>query len=480
MDKNNFSKFHLSKGILEALTMLKYIEPNEIQKEVIPVILNGQDVVVKAKTGSGKTAAFAVPICEKVDWLENHPQALVLEPTRELAEQVREEIFLIGRKKRIKVPALFGGFPIEKQILTIKQKSHVVVGTPGRILDHLKRGSLQVDKIKYLVIDEADHMLGMGFLEDLEIIMGYLPTKRINLLFSATLDSQARGLTEKYLNNPRMIVLEDDTETVAAIEEVGYMVESEDKVQLLLDVLVTESPKYCMIFCDTREMVQVVYRQVKQVGIKCQMLHGLLDQKERLKIISDFRDKRFPYLICTDVAARGVDFDGITHVINYDIPTNKENYVHRVGRTGRNGKSGKAISFIQEKENRVLRAIEEYIGVQVAILDRPSRQDIDEKKEAFYKEQKKKVVIQERRGAIFKRDIMSIRISGGKKSKIRTCNIVATICQIPGMTAEDIGIIDIRDSLTYVEIQNGKGKQVLEALPEMTIKGKMRNIRKAR
>ena len=480
MNRNNFSRFGLSEDILEALTMLKYTEPTKIQKEVIPVILNGQDVAVKAKTGSGKTAAFAVPICEKVDWLENHPQALILEPTRELAEQVREEIFLIGRKKRIKVPALFGGFPIEKQILTIKQKSHVVVGTPGRILDHLKRGSLQVDKIKYLVIDEADHMLSMGFLEDLEIIMGYLPEKRINMLFSATLDSQAKGLLKKYLHNPQLIVLEEESQTVKAIEEVGYMVESEEKMRLLLDVLIDENPRYCMIFCDTREMVHVVYRQMKQAGIRCQMLHGLLEQKERLKIISDFREKRFPYLICTDVAARGVDFDGITHVINYDVPTNKENYVHRVGRTGRNGKSGKAISFIQEKEHRALKVIEEYTGIQVAILERPKRQEIDEKREAFYKEQKKKVVLTERRGAIFKRDIMSIRISGGKKSKIRTCNIVATICQISGMTAEDIGIIDIRDSLTYVEIQNGKGKQVLEALPEMTIKGKMRKIRKAR
>lgn len=480
MIENKFTKFELSDDITDALTMLKYTEPTPIQEQVIPVILEGRDVVAKSKTGSGKTAAFAVPICEKIDWLKNHPQALVLEPTRELAAQVREEIFCIGRKKRIKVPVLFGGFPIEKQILTIKQKSHIVVGTPGRVLDHLKRGSLNVENVKYLVIDEADHMLNMGFLEDVEIIMGYLPNARVNMLFSATIGEHVQGLVDKYLHNPVEVIIQEKTETVAEVMEVGYFVSNEEKFRLLIDVLIDENPNYCMIFCGTREMVNVLYRQMKKVRIRCGMLHGLLDQKERLQTIDEFREGQFTYLICTDVAARGIDFDNITHVINYDLPTDKENYVHRIGRTGRNGRTGRAISLIQPSESRMLKMIEEYTGAKIAICEENDEGVNAGKRETFFKGQREKVVLKEKKGAVFKKEIMSIRISGGKKSKIRTCNIVATICGIDGVAAEDIGIIDIRDSLTYVEILNGKGKQVLEALPGMTIKGKVRSVKKGR
>lgn len=480
MKENKFNQYKLSKEIVEALTMLKYVEPTPIQEQVIPHVLNNHDVVGKSQTGSGKTASFAIPICEKIDWNENHPQALILEPTRELAVQVQNEIFCIGRKKRIKVPALFGGFPIEKQIQTVKQKSHIVVGTPGRIYDHLRRGTLHVDQIKYLVIDEADHMLNMGFLEDVEVIMGYLPKNRVNLLFSATIGDHVQALVEKYMKHPVEITIEGETETVPEIREIGYLVENEEKPSLLIDVFIDQNPDYCIIFCGTREMVHVLYRQMKKIGIRCGMLHGALEQKDRLKTIDEFREGRFSYLITTDVAGRGIDFDNITHVINYDLPTDRENYVHRIGRTGRNGRDGIAISFIQSSEEKMVTAIESFTHVTIEIVDRPKEEELGEKRRKFFKKQKERAVLKKRKEAVFQKDITSIRIGGGKKSKIRACDIVATLCNVPGLVADDIGIIDIRDSLTYVEVLNGKGKKALDALPNMTIKGKVRNIRKGR
>jgi len=477
MTDNQFRKFKLDKSICEALTMLKYTEPTPIQNKVIPLILEGRDVVGKSQTGSGKTAAFAIPICDQVDWLENLPQALILEPTRELAVQVQEEIFCIGRKKRIKVPAVFGGFPIDKQIQTLRQKSHIVVGTPGRILDHLQRESLCGRQVKYLVIDEADLMLNMGFLEDVELIMEYLPKDRVTLLFSATTGEHVRELIGRHMKAPTMIEIESKTETVEEIIQEGYMVENEEKAEALIDILAQEDPGYCVIFCGTREMVHVLYRQMKKAGIRCGMLHGLLDQRERLKTIDDFRDGRFLFLISTDVAARGIDFDNITHVINYDFPLGNENYVHRIGRTGRNGKSGKAINFIRESEKRMLRSIEEYTGASITIRVRPAENELEEKKRMLLKKQKERLHTKERKGAVFNKEISRIRIGGGRRSKIRACDIVATICGIDGLEAEDIGIIDIRESLTYVEILNGKGKDVLRVLPSMTLKGKVRKVR---
>lgn len=477
MTDNQFGKYKLDKSICEALTMLKYTEPTPIQDKVIPLILEGRDVVGKSQTGSGKTAAFAIPICDQVDWLENLPQALILEPTRELAVQVQEEIFCIGRKKRIKVPAVFGGFPIDKQIQTLRQKSHIVVGTPGRVLDHLQRESLCGRQVKYLVIDEADLMLNMGFLEDVELIMEYLPKDRVTLLFSATTGDHVRELIDRHMKAPAMIEIESETETVEETIQEGYMVENEEKAEALIDILAQEDPGYCVIFCGTREMVHVLYRQMKKAGIRCGMLHGMLDQRERLKTIDDFRDGRFLFLISTDVAARGIDFDNITHVINYDFPMGNENYVHRIGRTGRNGKSGKAINFIQETEKRMLRSIEEYTGASITIRERPAGSELEEKKRMLLKKQKERLLTKERKGAVFNKEISRIQIGGGRRSKIRACDIVATICGIDGLEAEDIGIIDIRDSLTYVEILNGKGKDVLRVLPSMTLKGKVRKVR---
>lgn len=477
--KNQFSEYNLSKDIVEALTILGYNEPTDIQKEVIPYALKGRDIVAKSQTGSGKTAAFAIPLCELADWSENVPAALVLEPTRELTVQVKQEIFHIGRNKRLKVPDVFGGFPIDKQIQTLKQKSHIVVGTPGRVMDHVRRGSLDLSKIKYLVIDEADLMLDMGFIDEVRQVIEKLPNNRTIMLFSATLGESLENLIDKYMTNPASIIIESETETVAEVEQTIYEVDDDEKYDAFLSILIKENPDNCMIFCGTREMVNVLCRRLRKDGVKCGMIHGEIEQRDRIRTIEDFRVGRFRYLIATDVAARGIDFENLTHVFNYDFPTGKEAYVHRVGRTGRNGKSGKAISMVSDYDKKMRVMVEEYINMQIKNADVPERKELKDSgtEKAFWDRQNEKPVLKAKKGAGFNKTITRISISGGKKSKMRAVDIVGTICSIDGIEAEDIGIIDVRDSLTYVEILNGKGKKVLDALQDKTIKGKIRKVR---
>ncbi|MDO5519285.1 MAG: DEAD/DEAH box helicase [bacterium] len=480
MIKNEFATYKLNRDVLEALTKLKYLTPTEVQRKAIPPALDNKNIVVKSKTGSGKTAAFAIPIVENVVWEENAPQALVLEPTRELAYQVKDEVFNIGRMKRIKVPVVFGGAPFDKQALSLKQKSHVVVGTPGRVLDHLQKGTLDISQVKYFIIDEADLMLDMGFLADVKEIMSYLPEKHTTMLFSATLPDEVDNLANEYMSDPVKIMIEDETVTQDTITQLGYEVENEEKFDLLLDVLYEQSPEYCMIFCSTREMVNVLFRQLKKARIRCGMLHGMVDQMERLTTIDDFRQGKFTILIATDVAARGIDFDTITHVINYDMPNAKETYVHRIGRTGRNGKTGTAITFINDREKRLQGLIEEYTNAKITMCVPKSREELQEKKQAFLQKQKIRQPLKAKKGAVFNKDIMKLSIGGGRKSKMRAVDIVGTICSINDVAAEDIGIIDVRDSLTYVEILNGKGKIVLDALQNKPIKAKIRKVRMTR
>lgn len=474
-NNNTFQQYALSDQLIETLALLGYQTPTKIQQAVIPHILDGKEVIAKSQTGTGKTAAFAIPICEMIQWEEHDPQALILEPTRELSVQVQEEIFHIGRKKRLKVPAVFGGFPIDKQIQSLKQKSHIVVGTPGRVMDHIRRASLKLQNVKYLVIDEADLMLDMGFAEEVNEIMSHLPQKKQILLFSATIDNKVKDLTKAYMPEAVSVILESEASTEADIEQVVYEVEPETKYESLLEILIHENPDSCMIFCATREMVNVLYRKLKKDKVSCTMLHGEIDQRERLRVIDYFRMKRYRYLIATDVAARGIDVENVTHVVNYDFPTGKEVYVHRIGRTGRNGKSGKAISLICEEEKRAQKIVETYIGAELTIAKCPKRDERDEK--MFQMKQKEHNVSKKRKGDAVNRNIMRLSIGGGKKSKMRTVDIVGALCNLDQMGADDIGIIDIRESLTYVEILNGKGKDVVLALQKKPIKGKIRKVR---
>ena len=476
-EENQFRNYPISEEIIEALSVLGYRRPTDIQAEVIPAMLAGRHVIAKAPTGSGKTAAFAIPICEKVLWEENAPQALILEPTRELAVQVSDEAFHIGRKRRLKVPAVFGGFPIDKQIQTLRQKAHIIVGTPGRIMDLIRRESLNLARMDYLVIDEADLMLDMGFVDEVKDILSMVPQTCKISLFSATLKPQIRAIVDAYIADS-VLIMQESEEVTGRINQKLYQTGEERKYEDFISVLIDENPACCMIFCGTREMTNVLFQKLRRNRIFCGMIHGEMEQRDRLKTIESFRRGGFRFLIATDVAARGVDFEEITHVINYDFPTGRETYVHRIGRVGRNGKTGTAVSLLCEQDQRMLSQIEEYMGAKLPVVPAPGRETLDEK--AFWASQRIRTELKPRKGENLNKGIMRLSIGGGRKSKVRAVDIVGTICGIGGLEASDIGIIDVRDSLTYVEILNGKGEQVLEALQTKTLKGKIRNVRKAR
>ncbi|MFR9236094.1 MAG: DEAD/DEAH box helicase [Eisenbergiella massiliensis] len=473
---HGFARYGLSLPILEALDMLGYHHPTAIQQEVIPLVLAGKNVVARSRTGTGKTAAFAVPLCEMAVWEENSPRALVLEPSRELAVQVSRELFQIGRKKRLKVPAVFGGFPIDKQMQTLKQKSHIVVGTPGRVMDLVRRGSLQLSGITHLVIDEADLMLDMGFLEEVGEIISLLPENRKILLFSATLEKQVQTLIDNYAADAVFVAQDQEDGPPPSIGQAVYEVTAENKYEMFKRVLMKENPDSCMIFCGTREMVNVLFQKLRRDRIFCGMIHGEMEQKERLKNVDAFGRGGFRYLIATDVAARGIDFENIGLVVNYDFPTGKETYVQRIGRTGRNGKDGRAVSLVSAQEKNMLQKVVEYTGTALPVLQELIVTQEEEK--AFWALQRRKSAPKAGKGEALNRDIMRLSIGGGRKSKMRTADIVGTICAVDGITAEDIGVIDIRESLTYVEILNRKGPLVLERLQTKPIKGKVRKVRK--
>ncbi len=472
----SFDQLELTKEILDTLSLLGYETPTEIQKKVIPLILAGENVVARSQTGTGKTAAFAIPICQMVSWEGNLPQALVLEPSRELAVQVQEEIFHIGRNKRLKVSAVFGGFPIDKQIRTLKQKNHITVGTPGRVIDLIERDCLKLTDIKYVVIDEADLMLDMGFLDEVKQILSMVPKNSKMMLFSATLQEKIQLLADEYI--PEAVFAAQEPGAAPMIEQVVYMVDQEEKYQAFKRILIVENPDSCMIFCGTREMVNVLFQKLRRDRIFCGMIHGEIEQKERLKTINAFRRGGFRYLIATDVAARGIDFDNITLVVNYDFPTGRETYVHRIGRTGRKGNKGKAVSIVTGEEERALQMVENYLGTKLPLSDCPQPGTEEEKR--FWASQRQKREVKAAKGDAVSQSILRLSIGGGRKSKMRAVDIVGTICSIEGVTAEDIGIIDVRESLTYVEILNKKGNLVLEALQTKPIKGKIRKVRATR
>lgn len=335
MNEKIFADYHLSEEIKRALAVLKYETPTHVQIEVLPLALEKQDLVVKSQTGSGKTASFGIPICEMIEWEKKKPQALVLTPTRELAVQVREDFTNIGRFKRIKATALYGKEPFSKQKDELKQKTHAVIGTPGRVMDHIERGTLALDQIKFLIIDEADEMLNMGFIDEVEAIINELPQDRVTMVFSATLPKDVENLCHKYMKNPIHIEIESTGVTSDTIEHKLIEVKEEEKISLLKDVTIVENPDSCLIFCRTKEHVDTVYTELEESNYSCERIHGGLEQEVRFAVMDGFKIGNFCYLVATDVAARGIDIDNVTLVINYDVPLEKESYVHRTGRTGR-------------------------------------------------------------------------------------------------------------------------------------------------
>ncbi|UYP03276.1 ATP-dependent RNA helicase DbpA [Bacillus subtilis] len=476
---SHFKNYQISHDILRALEGLGYTEPTKVQQSVIPAALERKDLVVKSQTGSGKTASFGIPLCELANWDENKPQALILTPTRELAVQVKEDITNIGRFKRIKATAVFGKSSFDKQKAELKQKSHIVVGTPGRVLDHIEKGTLPLDRLSYLVIDEADEMLNMGFIEQVEAIIKHLPTERTTMLFSATLPQDIEKLSRQYMQNPEHIEIKAAGLTTRNIEHAVIQVREEHKFSLLKDVLMTENPDSCIIFCRTKEHVNQLTDELDDLGYPCDKIHGGMIQEDRFDVMNEFKRGEYRYLVATDVAARGIDIENISLVINYDLPVEKESYVHRTGRTGRAGNKGKAISFVTAFEKRFLADIEEYIGFEIQKIEVPSQEEVARKKPEFLAKLNDRPESKKDKSEELNKDIMKLYFNGGKKKKIRAVDFVGTIAKIDGVSADDIGIITIMDNASYVEILNGKGPHVLKVMKNTTVKGKKLKVNKA-
>ncbi|MDF2841545.1 MAG: box helicase domain protein [Clostridia bacterium] len=478
MIKADFKDYQLSSEILKAIGMLNFKNPTKVQERVIPAVLEQKDIIVKSQTGSGKTAAFAIPICQLVDWEENKPQALVITPTRELAIQVKEDIFNLGRFKRIKVAAIYGGTSFYNQQKELKQKTHVVVGTPGRIIEHLDNMTFDVSNIKYLVIDEADEMLDMGFIEQLETIIDSLPKEHVTMLLSATMPKDIKDLCNKYMNHPVQVEIEEENKTADRIIQERYHIEELDKMELLIDMTIVENPDSCIIFCNTKQKVDEVYQELLRLQYSCRKIHGGMEQRDRLKVMNDFKLGNFRYLVATDVAARGLDIDNITLVINYDMPEDGESYVHRIGRTGRIGKLGRAITFAVQNDTRFLNEIHQYIGKEIPLRERPEKEAVEHAKAEFNEKKSTAPEMKETKGAELSKEIMKLHINAGKKTKMRAVDVVGTLCGIEGMTKADIGIINIIDVSTFVEILNDKGEMVFQKLQNTPIKGRLRRVSK--
>jgi len=371
-----FNDLTLRPELMQAVAALGYVEPTPIQAALIPVMLTGVDVIGQAQTGTGKTAAFALPILNNLEPGQRHVQALVLCPTRELALQVADAVAEFGRVQAVRVLAVYGGQPYGPQISRLNRGVDVVVGTPGRLIDLLDRNALNISRVKTVVLDEADEMLSMGFVEDIETILAQTPTERQTALFSATLPAPIRKLASHYMNHPQSILIQHEQVTLQGTEQRSYLVNQGDKLAALTRLFEIETISSALIFVRTRLGTGELANELARRGFPAEALNGDLSQEARERTLNRFRQNQVKVLVATDVAARGLDIDDISHVFNYDLPDDPEIYIHRIGRTGRAGKTGIAISLVTPREKRLLRQIESLIRQPLARAVLPTEEDI--------------------------------------------------------------------------------------------------------
>src|SRR5215218_4785575 len=361
-----FKELGLTEPILEALQHLGYDQPTPIQEQTIPMLLSGRDVIGQAQTGTGKTAAFGLPLLQYVDGTEDAVQALVLTPTRELCIQVTQALRAYGARKGIDVVAVFGGAPIRSQQAQLRAGGQVVVGTVGRVRDLISRRSIILSDCRFLVLDEADEMLDLGFFEDVEKIISLTPGSRQTALFSATVPREVRQLADNYLLDPVTIRVEAATLTIDTVEQFYLQCKRDEKVSELVRILEAEQPHQAIVFVRTKIRCDQLYRTLRDKGLDVKALHGDMSQGSRDGVMISFKDGRLRILVATDVAARGLDISAVTHIVNFDIPTSPDVYVHRIGRTGRVGRSGRAITLVEPRQRRELEAIERHARTTIA------------------------------------------------------------------------------------------------------------------
>lgn len=370
-----FKELNLSPELLSAVEKAGFEEATPIQEATISLALEGKDVIGQAQTGTGKTAAFGLPMLEKIDTNNRDLQGLVIAPTRELAIQTQEELFRLGRDKKIRVQAVYGGADIGRQIRGLKDRPHIVVGTPGRMLDHINRHTLKLGTVQTLVLDEADEMLNMGFLEDIEKIISQVPSERQTLLFSATMPPAIKSIGVKFMKNPEHVQIKAKEMTADLIDQ--YYVRSKDyeKFDIMTRLLDVQTPELTIVFGRTKRRVDELARGLEARGYRAEGIHGDLSQQKRMSVLRSFKNGHLDILVATDVAARGLDISGVTHVYNYDIPQDPESYVHRIGRTGRAGKGGMSVTFVTPNEMSYLHVIENLTKKRMTPLRPPSEKE---------------------------------------------------------------------------------------------------------
>jgi ATP-dependent RNA helicase DeaD len=466
---SSFAALGLSEPALHALRDVGYESPSPIQEQAIPALLEGHDVIGQAQTGTGKTAAFGLPIIEYVDAGEQTVQALVLTPTRELCIQVTQALRTYAAHSGIDVVAVFGGAPIRTQQAQLRGGGHVVVGTVGRVLDLISRHSLMLHDCRFVVLDEADEMLDLGFLEDVERILSLTPSSRQTALFSATMPPPIRKLADRYMYDPIVIQVEAATLTIDTVAQFQLPVQAREKPEKLVEVLraeLSEDSDQTIVFVRTKIRCDQLYRTLRDRGMNVRALHGDMSQGSRDGVMLAFKGGRVPILIATDVAARGLDISTVTHVINYDVPTSPDTYVHRIGRTGRVGRSGRAITFVEERQKRELEAIERHIGTSIAQWERGATAAPTPVRERPRRHSKPRV---SRRDA--DESYEKLVLGGGRRAGLNVADIVGAVTSSTGLDGEAVRDVVVLDRFAFVSVPANEADRVIEELDGSEVHG---------
>ena len=454
-----FADLGLTESTLHALRDVGYEAPSPIQEQTIPLLLAGQDVIGQAQTGTGKTAAFGLPIMEYVDPSQATVQALVLTPTRELCIQVTQALRTYGAHAGVDVVAVFGGAPIRTQQGQLRAGGHVVVGTVGRVLDLISRHSLVLHDCRFVVLDEADEMLDLGFLEDVEKILSLTPSSRQTALFSATMPPPIRQLADRYMYDPAIIQVEAATLTIDTVAQFQLPVDAKHKPDKLVEVLSAEKPDQAIVFVRTKVRCEQLFRTLRDRGMNVRALHGDMTQGARDGVMLAFKGGRVPILVATDVAARGLDISTVTHVINYDVPTSPDTYVHRIGRTGRVGRSGRAITFVEDRQKRELQAIERHIGTSIATWEKGAIAEPTPVRERPRRHSKPHVSRRDDHEPYVK-----LVLGGGRAAGLSVADIVAAVTAGAGLDGEAVRDVLVLERFSFFSVPAAESERVLEQL----------------
>ena len=516
----SFDDLGLSDIVRKGVSDAGFESPTPIQARAIPVLLAGKDLIGQAQTGTGKTAAFALPMIQHVDPNARYPQALVMVPTRELAVQAAGQIQLLSKGLGLRVVPVYGGQPIDRQFRALKDGAHIVVGTPGRVQDHIRRGSLDLSRTTFCALDEADEMLAFGFIEDIETILAELPEKRQVALFSATMPPRIANLAKKFMPNAETVAIRSLRRTVETVEQSYYEVPPGKKQDALARVLDMETPGPTIVFCRTKAETDALAEGLRLRGYSADALHGDMAQAERDRVMRRFREGLADLLVATDVAARGLDIDTVTHVINYDLPWDVEQYIHRIGRTGRAGRTGDAITLIEPRERRNLRMIEQMTGAKISPARIPTVADISARRREVFRdtlrtrlekgEDEGHMSIVEELSTDFspaeiaavalqmlweathgknsspneadeeiaaesgraEQGMTKLFVAMGRQDGLRPGDLVGAITNEVGLPGKSVGTIDILDHTAFVEVPTGDADAVIAALSKTKMRGR--------